>query len=273
MTGAALPDGEAHARSDACTRDERSVELLRQAAACADPTERSALHEMVFVLNTHLGQRFASRYRGRGVEWEDLLQVAYVGLVKAVQGFQAADHNSFAAYAAPTITGEIKRYFRDHAWSVRPPRRIQELQAAMRPVEAELQQALGRAPTARELADALHVEEAAVTEALAAGSSFAPVSLDAPMRDGSANVADLLPDPHDPYDRVEQFESLSPALAELSDREQQVVLLRFVYRYTQDRIGREIGVSQMQVSRLLRGVLRKLRLHLDEPPESVAEQR
>lgn len=119
----------------AADRHERSLALLHQAAATADPRERSALHEEVFLLNASMVQTFASRYRGRGVDWDDLLQVAYMGLVKAVRGFRVADGASFAAYAAPTITGEIKRHFRDQAWVVRPPRRLQELQGAIHRAE------------------------------------------------------------------------------------------------------------------------------------------
>ena len=260
---------EALAPERTADRHERSLALLHQAAATADPRERSALHEEVFLLNAPMAQAFASRYRGRGVDWDDLLQVAYMGLVKAVRGFRVADGASFAAYAAPTISGEIKRHFRDQAWVVRPPRRLQELQGAISRVEPDLTQSLGRAPAAQELSAALGEDPAAVQDALRTDSAFTPASLDAPAGDNSAaTLADLVVDQEDVFERVDQILSLSPALAELSAQEQHILVLRFVYRYTQDRIGAEIGVSQMQVSRLLRGVLRKLRQRLepfDEP--------
>ena len=273
MTSAAVPcagEGDEPLVSErAAVRHERSLELLHQAAAASDPRERSALHEEVFLLNAPMAQMFASRYRGRGVDWDDLLQVAYMGLVKAVRGFRVADGASFAAYAAPTITGEIKRHFRDQAWVVRPPRRMQELQGAIHRAEPELTQSLGRAPDAQELAAALGEDLADVEEALGTDSSFAPWSLDAPAGEGSSvTLSDLVVDQEDEFQRVDQVLSLSPVLADLSAREQHILVLRFVYRYTQDRIGTEIGVSQMQVSRLLRGVLQKLRQRLepfDEP--------
>ncbi|MGN6635837.1 MAG: sigma-70 family RNA polymerase sigma factor [Oryzihumus sp.] len=252
----------------ASTRNEQSVRLLEQAAVCTDPVQRSSLHEEVFLLNTSLAFVLARRYQGRGVDWDDLLQVAYVGLVKAIQGFRPEEGASFTAYATPTITGEIKRHFRDHVWVVRPPRRLQELQAAVRQAEADLLQSLGRTPTAEEVAGELGVDLADVHEARATEGALAPLSLDAPVRDGSSTLGELVPDVDDVFDRVDQHESLLPVLAELNEREQQVLLLRFVYRYTQDRIGVEIGVSQMQVSRLLSGILRKLRQRLDTGPEA-----
>ncbi|HET7659076.1 MAG TPA: sigma-70 family RNA polymerase sigma factor [Oryzihumus sp.] len=252
----------------AATRNEQSVRLLEQAARCTDPAERSSLHEEVFLLNTSLAVLFARRYQGRGVDWDDLLQVAYVGLVKAIQGFRPDEGAGFTAYAAPTITGEIKRHFRDHIWTVRPPRRMQELQAAVRRAEEDLLQSLGRTPTAEEVARDLGVDVADVHEARVTEGALTPLSLDAPVGDGSSTLADLVPDADDVFDRVDQHESLLPVLADLNEREQLVLLLRFVYRYTQDRIGVEIGVSQMQVSRLLRGILRKLRERLDEGVEA-----
>ncbi|HEX8971364.1 sigma-70 family RNA polymerase sigma factor [Oryzihumus sp.] len=251
----------------AATRNERSVQLLEQAALCPDPVERASLHEEVFLLNSSLAVHFARRYQGRGVDWDDLLQVAYVGLVKAIQGFRPQEGAGFTAYAAPTITGEIKRHFRDHVWTVRPPRRMQELQAAVRRAEADLLQSLGRTPTTEEVAGELGVDLADVDEARTTEGAMAPLSLDAPVGDGSSTLGDLVADVDDVFDRVDQHESLVPVLADLDEREQQVLLLRFVYRYTQDRIGVEIGVSQMQVSRLLRGILRKLRQRLDTGSE------
>lgn len=252
------------ALSGAAARDQMTLELLRQAAATGDETERSALHEEAFLLNTPMAEMFARRYRGRGIEWEDLLQVAFVGLIKAIQGFRVDEGVTFVAFAAPTVTGEIKRHFRDHGWVVRPPRRIQELQVSMHRIEPELVQSLGRPVQPEDLAEALDADVADVVEALSVEGHFSPVSLDTPQGEGNATIADfIVGDDEDVFQHVDQMQSLLPAIADLTERERQILLMRFVFRYTQDRIGAEIGVSQMQVSRLLRGVLQKLRRQLD----------
>jgi len=267
MTTSVAPPGRGDAGSGspadgALAPGELSLQLLERAGLTKDPTERSALLEEVFLLNTPLAERIARRYRGRGLDGDDLLQVGYVGLVKAVQGFQPADGASFVAYAIPTISGEIKKYFRDQGWAVKPPRRIQELQGALNRLEPELVQSLGRPATPADLAQHLDVDVADVVEALSVDGCFAPLSLDAPVG-GSTTFGELVPDEDDPFERVDQWQTLAPVMAGLDERERQILVLRFVFRYTQDRIGAEIGVSQMQVSRLLRGVLQKLRQQLE----------
>jgi RNA polymerase sigma-B factor len=200
------------------------------------------------------------------VDWEDLLQVAYVGLVKAVRGFRPTEGSSFAAYANPTISGEIKRHFRDFAWTVRPPRRIQELQGAVHGVEPELVQALGRPASPSDLARALAVDLIELREALTVDGCFAPLSLDAPARaETGATLGELVPDETDAFERIDRLQTLVPVITALTPRERAILVMRFVRGCTQAEIGAELGVSQMQVSRLLRDLLERLREALASP--------
>jgi RNA polymerase sigma-B factor len=257
---APVPGERPDPSTPAQVRNHRTRELLLEAAQATDADERARLQDEAFLTNIGTAEAIATRYRGRGVDWDDLLQVAYVGLLKAVRGFRPEEGSSFAAYATPTISGEIKRHFRDFAWTVRPPRRIQELQGAVHGLEAELVQSLGRPATPEDLADALAVDRVELREALTVDGCFAPLSLDAPTHpEAGATLADLMPDECDDYERVEQLQTLMPMIAALDPRERQLLILRFGRELTQAEIGAEIGVSQMQVSRLLRNALGRLR--------------
>jgi len=261
LTSAPTPSVQVDARAD--VRRERLVlteSLLGRLARSRGVTERRRLQHEVVLLNLPLADGVARRYAGRGIEWDDLVQVGRVGLLKAVVGYQAGKGAGFPAYAIPTIAGEIKRYFRDHAWMVRPPRRLQELHAELSCVEPNLRQQLNRAPSAGELAGALGVGTEELTDALVARSGYSAASLDAPAyTDSGMSLGEALPDDNDGYAAVERVEWLRPALARLSERERRVIALRFVDGLTQEQIGRQLGVSQMQVSRLLAGILGRLR--------------
>ncbi|HET7475042.1 MAG TPA: sigma-70 family RNA polymerase sigma factor [Dermatophilaceae bacterium] len=249
-------------------RERRTQELLDQAHRTADEQKRQAIWEEVVLLNTCVADAISSRYRSRGIDSDDLHQVAYLGLVKAVHGYRVGEGPGFLAYAVPTISGEIKRHFRDQGWVIRPPRRVQELRSAVSSTEHMLTQELGRGPHAAELAEVLGVEVAELREALTAEGCYSALSLDAPTRaDSGQSLGDLIADEADEFAGVEVLATLRPALAALDDRERRILLLRFVRGCTQDEIGRELGVSQMQVSRLLSAILARLRLRLSQPAE------
>lgn len=243
-------------------REQQSAEterLLRCAAAEADP-RRSELLAAAIVHSASMARTLASRYDGRGVDTEDLVQVAYVGLVKAARGYRPDPTTDFRSYAIPTIRGELKRYFRDNAWTVRPPRRIQDLQAAINAAEGDLVAQLHRWPTEAELADEIGVPTDQVKDAQRAQGCFHPLSLDAPVNSGaSMPLGSTVSDEADVYVLVDQVESLRPAVARLADRDQLILRRRFVDHWTQAQIAAEIGVSQMQVSRLLHRILLSLR--------------
>jgi RNA polymerase sigma-B factor len=191
---------------------------------------------------------------------DDLRQVAYLGLVKAVRGYDPERGREFLSYAIPTIKGEVRRHFRDAGWTVRPPRRIQELQARLWATDAELTQALHRSPTATELADALEVDLDDVLEALSADGCFVPSSLDAPAADSdSGSLAERLGGADDEFERCEARLMLASAVRRLGERDRRIVELRFFHGWTQQQIGDEVGVTQMQISRLITRILRELR--------------
>jgi RNA polymerase sigma-B factor len=238
-------------------RDQVTVDLLTQATD-ADPLRQQELRSEAIELNIPLARYLASRYQRRGIPSDDLEQVAYLGLVKAVRGFTPGRVTGFAAYAIPTIRGELRRHFRDTGWTIRPPRRIQELQARVRSTTAELTQILNRTPTVKEIAAELEVDVEEVLEASSVDSCFTPSSLDAPVPGNE----DLSNDPGtlDPeFDRSEARVVLAPALEDLGERDRKILDLRFVEGLTQKEIGEVVGISQMQVSRILARVLDTMR--------------
>ena len=254
-------------------RLERTHDLLRQAVD-ADPETKARLHEEAVLLNVEVAESIVMRYRNRGVPVEDLVQVACLGLVKAVRGFDPSKSDHFLSYAAPTILGEVKRFFRDNAWTVRPPRRIQELQAEISVTSAELMHRHGGVPTPEEIAAELKIDVKEVTEALAADGCFAPRSLDRPsasIGDDGPSLADMLGDDDAGFARSEAVLVLSPLCRVLSERDRRIIYLRFFREWTQARIAAEFGVTQMQISRLLTRILKQLRSQLEEGAEGAAE--
>ncbi len=243
------------------------------AAAPPAPPERRSGHlpadepdrELVESL-LPLARRLAARYRHAGESREDLEQVAYLGLVKAVDRYDP-DAGPLVRYAVPTILGELRRHFRDQGWGVHVPRSVQEhLQTVNRCTE-RLTARLGRTPTAREIADAARLTVEEVSEALDAGASYTPAALDAPRRGGepdARSLGDALGESDRNYELVELGESLGPAFRDLPRREQAIVRLRFFEDLTQAEIAERIGISQMHVSRLLRRALEKLHDAVDE---------
>jgi RNA polymerase sigma-B factor len=233
--------------------------LLLEASKAAK-ARRKRLHEEVVLLNLDVAESIVLRYRNRGVPHEDLVQVACLGLVKAARGFDPAKSDNFLGYAVPTISGEVKRFFRDHAWAVRPPRRIQELQADISMTSAQLAQDSGHLPGPGELADVLGVDVADINEALAADGCFAPTSLDSPTRqEDGLSLSSTLGENDPGFDRAEAVVALRPLCRKLSPRDQRIIYLRFFREWTQAKIAAELGVTQMQVSRLLNRILGQLR--------------
>ncbi|MDE9365722.1 sigma-70 family RNA polymerase sigma factor [Luteipulveratus sp. YIM 133132] len=240
--------------------------LLALAEAAADPREAARLRGEVVLEHQGLARRLARRYAGRGVEQEDLEQVALLALVNATRRYRPGAPCGFVGYAAPTITGEIKRHFRDHGWTVRPPRSLQETVQGWRRAREELTHQLGRTPTRAELADHLGVAVHVVAQAEQVHGDYHPASLHAPTSfDADLTLGDAIPDDApDRYAEAETMAVLAPALARLTPRERDIVRLRFVENLSQRRIGEQLGVSQMQISRLLRRILATLREQIGE---------
>jgi RNA polymerase sigma-B factor len=244
-------------------RDRFTCSLLLKAALVTDPEIRQHLLEQAVLLNQSVARALAQQYQRRGVDPEDLVQVAMLGLVKAVRGYSPGREKAFAAYAVPTIRGEIRRYFRDRGWTIRPPRSLQELNRAVRIAEPELAQSLQRMPTTDDVAHHLGVDAGAVNEAREAGGGYHPRSLDTPFGDSGQSLRDVVADPGEQFEMVDAVLTLRPALKTLGARERRILRFRFVDNLTQEQIGRRMGVSQMQVSRLLTGILAKLRKSIE----------
>lgn len=249
-----------HASSNTTSdRRQRTAELFRQVTHADDPREEREIRQQVTLVNIGVAQALAHRYRGRSEADEDLEQVAYVGLVKAADGFDPDRGKDFLSYAVPTISGELKRHFRDHCWWVRPPRRVQELQARIAGCSDQLTQDLGRPPRLDEYADHLDVTETDVREARSADGCFTPSSLDAPTGPESGTVlSDLIGEPDPELGRAEIHAALAPLVRDLSERDRQVIALRFYHDWTQEQIARSLGITQTQVSRVLRRILHAL---------------
>ncbi|MGZ4438406.1 MAG: SigB/SigF/SigG family RNA polymerase sigma factor [Nocardioidaceae bacterium] len=264
-------DVPAQRRIERSERADLSADLLERAARAVlegDTTEHSRLLDEVVILNMPVAKAMVSRYRNRGIAEEDLLQVAYLALVKAARGYDTSTGNPFLSYAVPTIRGEVKRYFRDHGWAVRPPRRIQELQAQISGALSELTFRLGRSPRPSEVAAHLGEDLESVTEALAADGCFTPTSLDRPATgDEGSSLGDLLGCDDEGQASAEARTVLGPLVRRLDERDRRILMLRFFEGWTQQEIADDIGVTQMQVSRLLSRILTRLREELADEPD------
>lgn len=226
--------------------------------------EREDLIQKVITLNMPVAEALARRYAGRGISDDDLQQVAMAGLVAAARRFDPSQGDDFLAYAVPTIKGELRRAFRDTGWMIRPPRRLQEVQARVWAAEDELGRDLERPPTTQELAEHLDLDPGEVTEAQRINGCFAPRSLDRPLGESEDTTLGDLQGGEDPaFASSEARAMLGTVVRRLPARDRRILELRFFRGWTQKQIGRELGVTQTQVSRLLTRILRDLRHDID----------
>ncbi|MFF8595096.1 RNA polymerase sigma factor SigF [Streptomyces sp. NPDC015220] len=220
---------------------------------------RNTLIEM----NMSLVRYAAGRFRSRGPqEMEDIVQVGMIGLIKAIDRFELAREVEFTSFAVPYIVGEIKRFFRDTSWAVHVPRRLQEARVELAKATEELSSRLGRKPSTKELAELMNLPEPEVVDAMVASNGYTSASLDAAVsgsEDGESVLADFIGAEDTSMELVEDVHSLAPLLAELDDRDRQIIHMRFVEELTQAQIGERLGISQMHVSRLLNKLLARLR--------------
>ncbi|MEU8935543.1 RNA polymerase sigma factor SigF [Streptomyces sp. NPDC048409] len=221
---------------------------------------RNTLIEM----NMSLVRFAAGRFRNRGDDMEDIVQTGMIGLIKAIDRFELSREVEFTSFALPYIVGEIKRFFRDTTWAVHVPRRLQELRVELAKAREELSSRLDRDPTVAELATLMNLSEAEVVEGQLASNGYNSSSLDAALtgdgpEDGESVLADFIGVEEDGLRLVEDFQSLAPLMAELSERDREIIHLRFVEEATQAEIGERLGCSQMHVSRLIKRIIARLR--------------
>lgn len=255
--------GPAPATADRDARRAAILRMLRRMAQLPDgDPERSRLREAVIADHMDYARHLARRYsRSRFGGSEDLDQVAYLGLVKAVDKFEPEQGTAFLAYATPMILGEIRRHFRDTTWAVHVPRRLQELTGALYKAKDQLAAELGREPNLSELARRLDVGEDEVVEAFDAADAYRTSSLDRPVGtdEDSASLGEMLGGEDPGFEHVVDHEVLRGLMAQLPERDKRILLLRFFRGMTQSEIGEELGMSQMHVSRLLTKILTGLR--------------
>jgi RNA polymerase sigma-B factor len=243
------------------------AELWRRFTRTRDP----AIREELVARNLPFAKRLARRYRGASESFDDLLQVASLALVNAIDRFDPDRGIPFSAFASPTILGELKRHFRDRAWTVRVPRGLHDRMAQVDKAVSELTEKLQRSPSIGEIAERLELEPTDVLEVLEANHNRRPLSLDRPVGDESEETspADWVGEEDKNFELVEGRVALDAALPHLDERERLVLRLRFVDDLTQSQIAEQIGHSQMHVSRILRRALARIREQVKEQgPES-----
>jgi RNA polymerase sigma-B factor len=245
--------------------------LLRRFAGDRSQTVREELVQRFMPL----ARRLAARYAGGAEPYDDLVQVASVGLVKAIDRFDPERGTAFSTFAVPTILGELKRHFRDRGWSVHVPRDVQERILKVERALAELPARLGRPPTVSDIAERLELSDEEVLEAMHASQGHHAISLDASSAHGDdddpAPLGERIGETDLGFDTVEYGAAIQPALAEVSERDRTVLHLRFVEDMTQSEIAERVGVSQMHVSRILRATLEHLRRAVNEAEDEEEE--
>ncbi|MEU9437322.1 RNA polymerase sigma factor SigF [Streptomyces sp. NPDC048252] len=247
-------------------RDARELSRLffdRLAVLEEGTPEHQYARNTLIEMNMSLVRFAAGRFRSRGPEeMEDIVQVGMIGLIKAIDRFDLSREAEFTSFAIPYIVGEIKRFFRDTTWAVHVPRRLQEARVQLARATEELRSRLGRTPTVKELSELMSLSEEEVCEARLAANGYNSSSLDAAIsgsEDGEAALQDFIGAEDQALALVEDFHALAPLLAELGERDRQIIHMRFVEELTQAQIGEHLGVSQMHVSRLLSRTLARLR--------------
>ncbi|WSB52702.1 SigB/SigF/SigG family RNA polymerase sigma factor [Streptomyces cellulosae] len=244
---------------------ELSRQFFRRLAELEEGTrEYQYARNTLIEMNMSLVRFAAGRFRGRGDDMDDVVQTGMIGLIKAIDRFELSREVEFTSFALPYIVGEIKRFFRDTTWAVHVPRRLQELRVELARAREELSSRLDREPTVAELATLMNISEQQVVEGQIAANGYNSSSLDAALtgdgpEHGEAVLADFIGVEEERLALVEDFHTLAPLIAELSDRDREILHMRFVEEITQAEIGERLGCSQMHVSRLIKRIIARLR--------------
>jgi RNA polymerase sigma-B factor len=242
--------------------------LHRRYRETTDPAEKDRIREQLVNAYHDFVYFLARKFQNRGEPLDDIVQVGYLGLIKAIERFDPDLGFEFTTFATLTVAGEIKRHFRDKGTAIRFPRRLQELHQSVVRVNEQMKNELGREPTIAELADRLAVTPDDVTEAMEMGPAYMPLSLDQPVAGGdgqdSRNIAEQIGSADPELDRVEMRDVLDRAMEHLTPRERAIMAMRFYEQMSQSEIARRLGISQMHVSRLQRAALEQLRKHVPQ---------
>jgi RNA polymerase sigma-B factor len=249
------------------TRDQQRIDRERELFAAwshardLDEPTRTHIRDELITMHAPLVRHIARRYANRGEPLEDITQVGTIGLMKAIDRFESERGLAFSTYATALISGEIKRYFRDHTWSVHVPRSIQDRGRAVSRATEQLQATLDRTPTVQEIADQLELRPADVLEALEGSHAHSSLPLETPT---GTYLREPTTFDHEIFEMIDNRETLMPLLAQLDERQQAIIKMRFLDGRSQSDIAQELGISQMHVSRLLQKALEFLRTGLQE---------
>lgn len=239
------------------TREEQD-QLFRKLEETGDPAIRDELIEK----NLYIAEILSKKYANRGIDYDDIFQVASIGLIYAVDRYDVEKGYAFSSFATPTIVGEIKRHFRDKGWTIRVPRRIQELSKKINNARVELSQKLQRSPTIRDIADYLGYTEEEILESMEASKVYSPQSLDLTYdggEDSDMSLSDLIGVDEEYYGKIETNDLLDTLLDTLTETENKILIDRYFNKKTQSAIAEELDISQMTVSRLEKKILEKLK--------------
>lgn len=221
------------------------------------------IRDEIFADNMYLAEILAKKYANRGIEYDDIFQVAAIGLVYAIERFDVEKGFAFSSFATPTIIGEIKRHFRDKGWTIRVPRRIQELSKKINNARIELAQELQRTPTVKDIAEYLDATEEEVLESMEASKVYAPQSLDLTYDSGGEDtdmsLSDIIGVEEEDYEKIENEDFLEKAMINLTDAERKLIEDRYLNKKTQSKIAKEMNISQMTVSRMEKKILEKMK--------------
>jgi RNA polymerase sigma-B factor len=246
------------------SQDQLAEDLFRQYAEKREPRIR----EQLIAMHQNLVRFLAGKFANRGEPLEDLVQVGTIGLVNAVDRYDAGRGNKFSTYATPTIVGEIRRYFRDKAWSLKVPRRLQELNQAANKAVDSLAVKLGRSPTVAEIAKAIGATEEETLEAIELGNAYDTVSLDSRMSNESESapmtLAEFVGGEDETLVSLQKYGDLTAAIENLEEREKSIIMLRFFQDLSQAEVAKKLNISQMHVSRLQHRALTNLKKQMLE---------
>ncbi len=247
--------------------DRRDKEYQKQLFREYQETRDKRIRDMLFEDNMYIAEILSKKYANRGIEYDDIFQVASIGLIYAIDRFDVEKGFEFSSFATPTIIGEIKRYFRDKGWTIRVPRRIQELSKKINNAKTDLSQTLQRSPTVEDIANYLEYTEEEILEAMEASKVYSPQSLDLTYdsngEDSEMSLSDLVGEEERYYEKIENNDFLDKAMEILNDTEKKILVERYFNKKTQSNIAEDLGISQMTVSRLEKKILEKMKKEIE----------
>lgn len=230
-------------------------------------TQDKSIRDKLIEDNLYIAEILAKKYTNKGIDYDDIFQVASIGLIYAVDRFDPERGYQFSSFATPTIIGEIKRHFRDKGWTIRVPRRIQELSKKINNAKIELSQTLQKSPTVKDIAEYLGNSEEEVLEAMEASKVYSPQSLDLTYdggEDSDISLSDLIGQEEAYYEKIDNNDFLEKAMSILSETERKILIDRYFNKKTQSNIAKELNISQMTVSRLEKKILEKMKTEIEK---------